>query len=81
MDRITFNPNQCGGRPCIRGMRVRVKDVVDLLAAGARRENTTGRERSHASPVGTIVAVSTMRMTLFSGARVQCITPFGTTKP
>jgi len=34
MDRITFNPNQCAGRPCIRGMRIRVKDVLDLLAAG-----------------------------------------------
>jgi uncharacterized protein (DUF433 family) len=34
-DRITVNPNQCGGRPCIRGMRIRVKDVLDLLAAGA----------------------------------------------
>lgn len=33
-DRITFNPDQCGGRPCIRGMRIRVKDVLDLLAAG-----------------------------------------------
>ncbi len=32
-DRITFNPNQCGGRPCVRGMRIRVKDVLDLLAA------------------------------------------------
>jgi uncharacterized protein (DUF433 family) len=34
MDRITFNPNQCGSRPCIRGMRVSVKDILDLLAAG-----------------------------------------------
>jgi uncharacterized protein (DUF433 family) len=34
MDRITFNPNQCGGRPCVRGMRIRVKDILDLLAAG-----------------------------------------------
>lgn len=33
-DRITFNPNQCGGRPCIRNMRIRVKDILDLLAAG-----------------------------------------------
>jgi uncharacterized protein (DUF433 family) len=33
-DRITFNPEQCGGRPCIRGMRIRVKDVLDLLASG-----------------------------------------------
>ena len=33
LDRITINPEQCGGRPCIRGMRIRVKDVLDLLAA------------------------------------------------
>ncbi len=34
LSRITINPNQCGGRPCIRGMRIRVFDVLDLLAAG-----------------------------------------------
>ena len=34
LDRITFNPEQCGGRPCIRGMRIRVKDVLEMLAAG-----------------------------------------------
>jgi uncharacterized protein (DUF433 family) len=34
MERITFDPEQCGGRPCIRGMRIRVKDILDLLAAG-----------------------------------------------
>lgn len=33
-DRITINPNQCGGRPCIRGMRIRVTDVLELLASG-----------------------------------------------
>lgn len=33
-DRITVNPAQCGGRPCIRGMRIRVTDVLDLLANG-----------------------------------------------
>ena len=33
-DRITVNPAQCGGRPCIRGMRIRVIDVLDLLASG-----------------------------------------------
>lgn len=32
-ERITFDPEQCGGRPCIRGMRIRVKDVLELLAA------------------------------------------------
>ncbi len=34
LDRITFDPEQCGGRPCIRGMRIRVKDVLEMLAAG-----------------------------------------------
>ena len=33
-DRITVDPEQCGGRPCIRGMRIRVIDVLDLLANG-----------------------------------------------
>ena len=38
LDRITFDPAQCAGRPCIRGLRIRVKDILDLLAAGASRE-------------------------------------------
>ncbi len=33
-DRITVNPKQCGGRPCVRGMRIRVSDVLELLATG-----------------------------------------------
>lgn len=33
-DRITTSADVCGGRPCIRGMRVRVRDVLDMLAAG-----------------------------------------------
>ena len=33
-DRITVNPAQCGGRPCVRGMRIRVVDVLDLFASG-----------------------------------------------
>jgi uncharacterized protein (DUF433 family) len=33
-ERITTNPEQCGGRPCIRGMRIRVVDILDLYAAG-----------------------------------------------
>jgi uncharacterized protein (DUF433 family) len=37
-DRITVDPAQCGGRPCVRGMRIRVTDVLDLLAAGLSRE-------------------------------------------
>ena len=38
LQRITIKPEQCAGRPCIRGLRVRVNDVLDLLAAGASRE-------------------------------------------
>ncbi len=34
LKRITINPLQCGGRPCIRGMRIRVSDILDLFAAG-----------------------------------------------
>ncbi|WP_043739929.1 DUF433 domain-containing protein [Thioalkalivibrio nitratireducens] len=36
--RITVNPAQCGGRPCVRGMRIRVTDVLDLLAQGLSTE-------------------------------------------
>ncbi len=32
--KITINPNQCGGHTCIRGMRIRVIDILDLLATG-----------------------------------------------
>ena len=38
LDRITLNPSQCGGRPCIRGMRIRVKGVLDMLTGGATQE-------------------------------------------
>lgn len=38
IDRITVNPNQCGGRPCVRGMRIRVMDVLDLFASGLTSE-------------------------------------------
>lgn len=37
-DRITVDPEQCGGRPCVRGMRIRVSDVLDLLANGLSPE-------------------------------------------
>ena len=38
MDRITINSEQCGGRPCIRAMRIRVIDILDLYAAGLSAE-------------------------------------------
>jgi uncharacterized protein (DUF433 family) len=37
-ERITINPEQCGGRPCIRGMRIRVIDILDLYASGLTAE-------------------------------------------
>ena len=37
-DRITVSPDQCGGRPCVRGLRIRVTDVLDLLASGLSPE-------------------------------------------
>lgn len=38
LHRITVDPDICGGRPCIRNLRVRVKDVLELLAAGASKD-------------------------------------------
>lgn len=35
LNRIIINDDQCGGRPCIRGMRIRVTDILELLGAGA----------------------------------------------
>jgi uncharacterized protein (DUF433 family) len=36
--RVTMDPAQCGGRPCLRKLRIRVKDILVLLAAGASHE-------------------------------------------
>jgi len=53
LNRITINPGVCGGRPCIRGLRIRVKDILDMLAGGATREEiladypVSGRPRYH----------------------------------
>ncbi len=38
LKRITIDPEVCGGRPTIRGMRIRVQDIIELLASGASRE-------------------------------------------
>ncbi len=37
-ERITFEAGKCGGRPCIRGYRLRVSDILELIAAGASNE-------------------------------------------
>jgi uncharacterized protein (DUF433 family) len=41
-DRITVDAAQCGGRPCVRGLRIRVVDVLDLLASGLTAEQVLG---------------------------------------
>ena len=38
LQRITIEPGKCGGRPCVRGKRLRVTDVLELLGAGASHE-------------------------------------------
>jgi uncharacterized protein (DUF433 family) len=38
LNRMTVEPGKCGGRPCIRGLRIRVTDLLELLAAGASFE-------------------------------------------
>ena len=39
LERITVDPNQCGGRPCIRGMRVRVTDILAMLSEGVSQDD------------------------------------------
>ena len=34
LKRITVEADKCGGRPCIRNMRIRVKDILDMLTSG-----------------------------------------------
>ncbi|MGA9377377.1 MAG: DUF433 domain-containing protein [Phormidium sp.] len=38
LNRITQNPGQCGGKPCIRGMRIRVSDILEMLADNVSKE-------------------------------------------
>ena len=50
-ERITVDPEQCGGRPCIRGMRIRVTDVLDLLANGRLPQSGFVRQEDIPLPV------------------------------
>lgn len=38
LNRITVDAEVCGGRPCVRGLRIRVSDILDMLARGSSRE-------------------------------------------
>lgn len=44
LERITFDPKQCGGKPCVRNMRIRVTDVIELLATGLAPEEIVTEE-------------------------------------
>ena len=38
LDRVTIEVGKCGGRPCIRGLRIRVADILGLLGASASHQ-------------------------------------------
>lgn len=38
LNRITMEPGKCGGKPCIRGMRIRVSDILEMLGEGVSME-------------------------------------------
>lgn len=38
LERITIEPGKCGGRPCVRGMRIRVSDILEMLGNGVSME-------------------------------------------
>jgi uncharacterized protein (DUF433 family) len=42
VDRITFDPNVCHGKPCIRGLRYPVETILELLSAGMTIEEILG---------------------------------------
>ena len=42
IERTTIEPGKCGGRPCIRGLRIRVADILGLLSAGASHQEILG---------------------------------------
>ena len=44
LERITFNTDQCGGKPCIRNLRIRVTDVIELMANGLSSEQILTEE-------------------------------------
>lgn len=38
LDRITIEAGKCGGKPCIRGMRIRVSDILEMMGEGVSVE-------------------------------------------
>lgn len=46
LERVTIEPGKCGGRPCIRNTRMRVSDVLELLANGASTDEVLAEHPS-----------------------------------
>ena len=67
-NRITINPEQCGGRPCIRGMRIRVNDVLDLLAAGLTPEDLHALTGDAAHFQASVVQLTDNTMRIYGAA-------------
>jgi uncharacterized protein (DUF433 family) len=62
-ERITVDPNQCGGKPCIRGMRIRVTDVLELLAAGLTQQQILNEMPDlEAEDIGASLRYATRRL-------------------
>ena len=57
LERITVEPGKCGGRPCIRGTRMRVTDVLDLLSHGASHEEIL-KDYSFLEPEDILAAIA-----------------------
>ena len=63
LERISIDPQICGGRPCIRGTRIRVVDVLELLAAGATRaENLADYPRLVDADISAALAYAARQM-------------------
>jgi len=57
LERITVEEDKCGGRPCIRGKRIRVSDILELLGAGASHEEIL-RDYPFLEPDDILAAIS-----------------------
>ena len=73
LDRTTVDPAVCGGRPCLRGPRIRVKDVLDLLAAGATHDEILA-DYPYLEPddITAVLAFAGVRTTIPSYGACRC---------
>src|SRR5438552_12944871 len=71
LERITIEPGKCGGKPCIRGKRIRVSDILDLLSHGASHEEVL-EDYPFLEPEDILAAIAyASRMTRHSSNQVK----------